>query len=52
MPDNLKCKNCKPPERHAGCHATCSYYQEWNETHLEEKKKEHNTRWLNSLSKK
>jgi len=27
--DNLKCRNCKPPERTPYCHSTCKYYLEW-----------------------
>ena len=31
------CKDCK--DRYVGCHGTCSRYNNWNNTRLEEKEK-------------
>ena len=31
------CYGCKPPKRHAGCHATCPEYIAENKQHTEER---------------
>lgn len=51
MTNNLKCKNCKPPIRHPGCHATCQNYLSWKEEHDQEAKAERESKWLSNLGK-
>ena len=33
MKNVCPCKYCVAPKRHAGCHAKCQEYIDWNEVH-------------------
>ena len=48
--ENLKCKNCKQPERHPGCHSTCEYYIEWKKEHDKIEAEIKKQKWLNNIS--
>lgn len=45
----LKCKNCKPPERHPGCHGTCQHYIEWKKKYEEINKKYRKQKYIENL---
>lgn len=50
--NELKCQDCKPPERYPGCHATCKYYQEWKEKKEEQNKAVNKKKYLHQIGKK
>ena len=47
----LKCKDCKPPQRNEHCHSTCEYYLKWKEEKEEENKKMQKKKWLKRIVK-
>lgn len=49
---NLKCRDCKPPKRFPGCHASCQEYLSWKEEYDKQKEQERKTKWLNNLGRK
>lgn len=38
------CRDCVPPKRHAGCHATCPEYILENKKHAEERESQYRKR--------
>ena len=52
MKTELKCKECKSPIRHPGCHDTCEFYLQWKQEHDELVEKERKNKWLDGISKK
>ena len=51
MNNNLKCKTCKPPQRHPGCHGTCQDYISWKEEYDKIENQNRKQKWLNGLGK-
>ena len=47
--NELKCRYCKPPERHPGCQSHCPHYQEWKKKHDEEMKQLKKEQWYKRL---
>ena len=49
MTKELKCKTCKPPERHPGCHSVCKYFLEWKQEQEEKKKKRRKDIYISNI---
>lgn len=49
MEKELRCKDCKPPERSPTCHSTCKYYLEWDENRKKQIKAQRKKKWLDYI---
>lgn len=51
MKRESKCKTCKPPVRHPGCHDTCEFFIKWKQELDELNERIRKNKWLDGLSR-